>query len=156
MGYAADTNDAGESLFVAHIDFDGGSRSSKGLGAIDTRAFRLGVIGPFNPIIPGAELTGTGDGRLFAFYTGPQPTGSHIAEIDKTSGRILSQDTLRVGTTQDAFAFAYWGGEFWIFTSAAGPSTVTRYDLATKTETTVASAPNTIVGAGVSTCAPSQ
>ena len=55
-----------------------------------------------------------------------------------------------------ALAFAFWGGDFWIFTSPGGSTTVTKYDPLTQGETAVTTLGSTIVGAGVSTCAPAK
>jgi len=111
-----------------------------------------------SPPIPGPELTGTGAGQLFGFYTNPDPTGtgSHIVQIDPSTGVLLMDYPLQVGMPNDAWAFAYWGGVFWVFTSPApgGQTTVTRFDPVTRSETTATTLGATVVGAGVSTCAP--
>jgi hypothetical protein len=160
MGYAANTGDAGETLYVAEGNVTISPRpNSQGLAAIDTQSFVLSYVAPFTPPIPGPELTGTGDGRLFGFYTNADTPGSHIIEIDRTTGRVLADSPLQVGDPSDAYAFAFWGGVFWVFTAApvgttGGPTTVTRFDPSTGSESNVATLPSTIVGAGVSTCAP--
>ena len=153
MGYVADTNDPGETLYVSENTFNA---PSKGLGYIDTTSFTLHVVGAFNPSIPRSELTGTGDGRLFSFYPDDTQPGSHLSEVDKTNARIIAANALRVGQPNSAFAFAFWGGDFWIFTSPGGPSQVTRFRPSDGTETPMTTMPSTIVGAGVSTCAPQQ
>src|SRR5215467_127517 len=48
MGYAADTTDTGETLYVAEGSFTG---PSKGLASIDTTSYTLSFIGSFNPPI---------------------------------------------------------------------------------------------------------
>ena len=147
MGYAG-IADGGETLFVAG-NTNGGQ--SLGLGMIDTTAFTLGVVGQFNPHLPNCELSGTGGGQLFGFC--PQGTGSLLVEIDPANANVISTHTLNAGTNATSFAFAFWGGDFWIFTGN-GNSTVTEYDPVTKKESNVTTAPIEIVGAGVSTCAP--
>lgn len=163
MGYTANTaGDAGETLYVAEGNVTISPRpNSQGLASIDTQAFVLSYVAPFTPPIPGPELTGTGDGRLFGFYTNADTPGSHIIEIDRTTGRLLADSPLQVGDPSDAYAFAFWGGVFWVFTAApvgatGGPTTVTRFDPSTGSESNVTTLPSTIVGAGVSTCAPVQ
>jgi hypothetical protein len=151
MGYAADTNDAGETLYVAQAS---SGQTSHGLATIDTTTMKASFVGQFTPPIQGAELTGTGDGRLFAFFTNPTGSGSHIVEVDRTTGAILGDNPLMVGAPEDGYAFAFWGGVFWVFTEQQGPTTVTRFDPSTKSETTVTTMNDTVVGAGVSTCAP--
>jgi hypothetical protein len=156
MGFVSDSNDTGETLFVADSAFNtmGGRGNSMGIASIDTMAFALNFVGPFTPAIPGPELTGTGDGRLFGFYTNQTGTGSHIVEIDKTTGNLLADNPLQVGNPNDAYAFAFWGGSFWVFTSPGGPSQVTQFNPADMSETPMTTMSGTIVGAGVSTCAP--
>ncbi|HEY2368216.1 MAG TPA: hypothetical protein VGH87_17580 [Polyangiaceae bacterium] len=64
MGFSGDV-DAGETLYIAA---DETNNVTSRLASIDTQTFALDVIGQFQPQ-GGArcELTGTGDGRLFAF-----------------------------------------------------------------------------------------
>jgi hypothetical protein len=138
MGYAGEA-DGGETLYVA----GNGSTFSKGLGFIDTTSFTLN----------NCELSGTGAGQLFGYC--PFNSGAYLQEIDPATAKILSSHQLGVGGNTTAFAFAFWGGDFWIFTATGGNgSTVTQYDPNTQSETPVATAPIQIVGAGVSTCAP--
>jgi hypothetical protein len=158
MGYVANTADAGETLFVAEADAVTGKPSSMGLASIDTTSLALSFVGPFVPPIPGPELTGTADGSLFAFYTNAVGSGSHIVEVDRLTGQIVADSPLQVGSPEDAYAFGFWGGVFWVFTSdspgPAGISQVTRFDPQTGQETNPTTMPEVIVGAGVSTCAP--
>ena len=128
--------------------------NSLGLATIDVGSYVLRFTGSFNPAIPGAELTGTSDGRLYAFFTNAAGSGSHIVELDKATAAITTDDPLQVGSPTDGYAFAVWGGVFWVFTSSASGTQVTEFDPATKTETAVTTFATEIVGAGVSTCAP--
>jgi hypothetical protein len=150
MGYAG-LPDGGERLYV--VDCNGGSSDSLGLGSIDTQSFTLSFIGSFQPTEPSCELTGTGDGRLFGFCLNTSG-GSKVIQIDPTDAHVIAENDLQVGDPNDGFAFAYWGGVFWIFTTPGGTSTVTRFDPDTLSETNVANFAGSIVGAGVSTCAP--
>ena len=156
MGFVANTGDAGETLFVAEDPYTQGKVPSQGLGSIDVKSYVLSFVGPFTPSIPGPELTGTSDGRLFAFYTNAAGGGSHILEVDRTSGKQLADFPLQVGDQTDAYAFGFWGGDFWVFTSpqGSGITTVTQFDPTTAAESTATTFAGVIVGAGVSTCAP--
>jgi len=151
MGFSSDTDDPGETLFVAEADFTG---PSQGLASIDTQTLALSFIGPFSQPLGRMELTGTGDGRLFGFSLDNPGPGSHLSQFDKATAAVLSSIPLAVGAVDDGFAYAFWGGSFYIFTGPGGPSTVTLYDPATQSLQTIGSHPETIVGAGVSTCAP--
>jgi hypothetical protein len=156
MGFVANTGDAGETLFIADAVVTNGKQASKGLGSIDTKTYAATFVGPFSQTIPGPELTGTSDGRLFAFYTNSTASGSHIREVDKATGNVTNDYALKVGTPSDAYAFAFWGGYFWVFTDAVvnAPTTVTRFSPTDGSEANVTTFPEMIVGAGVSTCAP--
>ena len=101
-------------------------------------------------------VTGTGDGRLFAYYT--KTTGqtvSFVGEIEKNTAQVIAADQLDVDQG-NGYAFAFWGGDFYLFTGQGGAagSVVTRFRPADKSTTVVGSYPALIVGAGVSTCAP--
>jgi len=143
MGYAADS-DGGETLYVAGL----GQTQSKGLGFIDTTKFTLTSIHDFQPPQFNCELTGTGAGDLYGFC--PFGSGAWLVHIDKTDGTILDSHQVSAGGSNVSWAFAFWGGDFWLFTN----NIVTKYDPVSQTETKVATAPFNIVGAGVSTCAP--
>ena len=54
-----------------------------------------------------------------------------------------------------AYAFAQWGGVFYVFATVDGDALVHAIDGRTGADTVVlAHLPNRVVGAGVSTCAP--
>jgi hypothetical protein len=147
MGYAGNA-DGGETLYVA----GNATIFAKGLGYIDTQSFTLQLISQFQPQAYNCELSGTSSGRLFGWC--PFGTGSYLIEIDPATAKIIDSRQLSVGGSNLAFAFAFWGGDFWIFSSSSGPSKITRYDPVTQTETTMGTAALRVVGAGVSTCAP--
>jgi hypothetical protein len=155
MGFAADRSDAGETLFVASSD---PSLVTGDRGALDTTAYRLRDIATFSPpVVVHAELSGTGDGRLFAFFE-KGDGGSAIAQVDPTSAKVIAEDDFPRLDQGDAWAFAFWGGDFYLFTAPGDglTSRVTRFRPSDGTQTTVATYPEPIVGAGVSTCAPER
>ena len=143
MGYSND-DDGGETLYVAGL----GNTLSKGLGIIDTQTFKLSEVSAFQPQQNNCELTGTGAGDLYGFC--PFGSGAWLIQIDKTNASVISSHQISAGGNNVSWAFAFWGGDFWLFTN----NNVTKYDPVTKTETLVTTAPVNIVGAGVSTCAP--
>lgn len=153
MGFSSNNGGSAETLFVAGDVTAGGSD----LASIDVTSFTLTDIGTFVPNINRAELTGTGDGRLFAFYQSNSGVGTAIGEIDKTTAAIVAEDQLSTVPLGTGWAFGYWGGDFYTFTAPDGASSVvTRFDPTTKQLTQVANYPSIIVGAGVSTCAPQK
>jgi hypothetical protein len=109
----------------------------------------------------GAEMTGTGDGRVFSFGGVP----SKLIERDKANGNVISTFPLNNLPLTNAFAFSFFAGDFYFFTeSNLNPlfsSKVTHLDYddsdmdgQQQLTTVVMNAPIRIVGAGVSTCAP--
>ena len=159
MGFVANTGDAGETLFVAEANVtDPTARDSKGLASINTTAYQLDFVAPFgvpaSGPVAGPELTGTSDGTLYAFYTNQNGgTGSHIIQVDKDTAAIVHDYVLQVGDPDDAYAFGFWGGNFYVFTGETD-TTVTEFNPATAVETTATTFSGVVVGAGVSTCAP--
>ncbi len=150
-GFAASVDQPGETYFVA------GSKGKSQLGKLDPDTLTGELIGTFSKDIGDAELTGTGDGRLFAFGVVQGMVGAHFAEIDPLDATVLSDATVPTPSDPRAWAFAFWGGDFYFFTSADGENTVVSRLHAEDGAFTPQYAVfpgETIVGAGVSTCAP--
>jgi hypothetical protein len=158
MGFSSDVaGGTTETLYVAGTGTQG-LNNSPGLGKIDLGTFALNPIGQFSgdSKLKGqsAELTGTGDARLFGFFT---TTPVRVAELNKSSGAVMSDWPVNGLATPLAWAFSFWGGSFYLYTSDGfANSTVTKFDPSTMTVDTsyVLTAPTIIDGAGVSTCAP--
>lgn len=107
--------------------------TSKGLASLDTSTLHLSYIGAYDALGSSAELTGTGDGRLFGRFFGPTWT---VAEIDRSTAAILSQapqPAVGILGNSGAFAFAFWGGAFFIFVSDGSVTDVYEYDPANAT-----------------------
>lgn len=139
MGYSLNGDPAnGETLYV----------SGAGLASLDTKTFDLTFLGSLT--YGRTELTGR-DKQLFAFSVG----SGVIAGLNKTTG--ATEVVYRTSAVNDraAFAFAQWGGDFWVFTGN-DHSIVTQYSPADdKSAIVVKNTGMLIVGAGSSTCAPS-
>jgi hypothetical protein len=152
MGYStnsASTTD--ETLFI------GNSETNK-LGSLDPATGTTKLVASLPSA--GAEFTGNAAGELWAFM--PQTDPPSVAQINKTTGAALKTFQLpqlpsAVGASL-AWAFAFWGGDYYLFyySSSTDNSTnvwrlktdgspVTKY---------ISDTGLTIVGAGVSTCAP--
>jgi hypothetical protein len=123
------------------------------LGAIEPSDLSVQILGGVN--YDGGELTGTGDGRLFAF-AGANP--AKLVEYDKSDASEIATTSLVGLDLTQAFAFAHYDGDFFFFTEetvGAVNSKVTYYDPDVPgVYTNIVTAPIRIVGAGVSTCAP--
>jgi len=157
MGYSKDLNDSAETLYVSSDIGTGCDMTlASQLGSIDTTAFTLSVVGTFSPSINCAELTGTREGQLFAFYPINANNDSAIGQIDRTTAQVTNQSNL-IGVKQGGgWAFAFWGGDFYTFTAPppANTTVVTRFRPSDGSITEVAQSTERVVGAGVSTCAP--
>jgi hypothetical protein len=138
MGFAKDDSGDGETLYV----------EGDGLGMIDTKTLQIDLVGATGLGL--AELTGTGNGLLYAFHV----SSGRVAKLDKTTGAVQATYRTAAVDTNASWAFAHWGGDFWLFTGHQ-TSKVTRYSPATDTSAVVVEdAKILIVGAGSSTCAP--
>ncbi|WP_437729833.1 hypothetical protein [Sorangium sp. So ce1335] len=156
MGFSSDlSRPEAEELFVAGTT----NTPDIGLGKIDGSS--LTPVGEFTGSLRGesAELTGTGDGRLFGFFT---TSPVQLAEIDKETGEIIEAKELRGIETPSAWAFSFWGGDFYFYTAPdpfRSPSRTTNVSRYRPSDGSIDTAYMTnigfrIVGAGVSTCAP--
>ena len=158
MGYSSDNaGSSAETLYVAGVGNAGGS--GNGLGLVDFGKGVVGPIGPFTGTLKGqnAELTGTGDGRLYGFFT---TSPVRVAQIDKSTGGTQTPVTMTGVQVPNDWAFSFWGGHFYLYTSlgqgTGNGSDVTDYDPGSGSiDTTYMTGIGfDIVGAGVSTCAP--
>lgn len=142
MGFVGDPDGATDTLYIAEPGQ---------LDTLDVNTFRVSEVGAFIP--ERAELTGTGDGRLFTYFEPQNATSTVIDQVDPTSGAIVASSPLSMVSIFD-FAFGYWGGDFYIFNGSGTTSTVTRFSPGDGSQVVIAMLPESIVGAGVSTCAP--
>jgi len=155
MGFSANGVGATtDTLFVTDDELQTPS-SNRGLAMIDTSSLSLTPVAQYDQLQgEEAELTGTGDGRLFGAFEGSPYT---VAEIDKTTGHIISvalQSGINYAPSSSSLAFAFWGGDFWLFIGPGGTTDVFQYQPSAKTTTKRETESFEIVGAGVSTCAP--
>lgn len=156
MGFATNSIGPTEDLFVAGDD-NQNNGGAGGLARITPGPFSLDFVGDFSPTIDSAELTGTGDGRLYAFYTkGTARIPSFIGEIDPATASVLGERRFDTVDQGNGWAFAFWGGDFYMFHAPGGTTRVTRWRPADDSVSQVATTSLRIVGAGVSTCAPQQ
>jgi hypothetical protein len=158
MGFATDgTSGAAETLYLS--DHDG-----KGLAKLDTTSMKVTAVGAYTGQLAGisSELTGTGDGKLFGFFTTlPNAT---VAQIDKNAGALSGMSSLMDTPPRTAWAFSFYAGVFYVYTAGDPASSlpkdgvgsdVTLYDPVANTTKIVKSKVGfRIVGAGVSTCVP--
>jgi hypothetical protein len=124
-------------------------------------SYSISRVGPMSAVREySPELTGLGDATLWGFY--PGLSTAFVQQIDKNTGGATGPQRAipgGLGGTVAAWAFAQWGGKFYLFVTTTNGitenSTVRTIDRMTGQYQLVAqNLPYTIVGAGVSTCAP--
>ncbi|GMU60335.1 MAG: hypothetical protein AMXMBFR34_20980 [Myxococcaceae bacterium] len=155
MGFVANAPGSHEeTLFI--------SGSPLGGSLLSTRFGTLSTVPPYEISLRGTlagapELTGTGDATLWGFF--PDAAQPRVVQLDKDTGGELSPAfaaTPLTGSPQ-AWAFAFWGGDFWIFLERDVDPSTTLWRLNGQTGAVTNLSRDTgrrIVGAGVSTCAP--
>jgi hypothetical protein len=160
MGFVSDSaGSTDETLYVTDTSAGGGGASR--VATIDTDTLALTPIGNIS-VQP--EFTGTGLGELWAFAPPGQGTSTGVVQqLDKSNASTLQNfplslpqpDPFALGT---AWAFAAWGGFFYVFYQGPVATTdVYIFDPNSGTANKNRNLANLrIVGAGVSTCAPTE
>lgn len=125
------------------------------LGRVDLATMDMEIVGTADLVPTGyyqiADLTGTGDSRLFGFFAGDTAA---IAELDESDSTLVTDDLLEIGVGSP-WAFAQWAGRLWLFSPSGGSSQIRAYDPATQAIEQVSDGIGiSVVGAAVSTCAP--
>lgn len=154
MGFVSDAEGSSEeTLYVAGGSATGIGTGTASLGWIDMTTLTLTGIAP----VPGwPELTGTGLGELWGFF----PHSSEVHKLNKYNGDVLQTYPLSIPTgSTEAWAFAFWGGDFYIFNKLSLDASTNVFKLEMDDSTTseiIHDSGYRIVGAGVSTCAPTS
>jgi hypothetical protein len=157
MGFSTDTSGGDtDTLFVAGgADVSGASTST--LAKLDTTSMSATTVGT---VTGWPELTGTGTAELWGWFPSDETgtTTPRVEKLDKTSGAPLQTFNLSSLTgAPSAWAFAFWGGDFWVFLAKDLDFSTTVYQIDGTNGTIKGMTPTgsrLIVGAGVSTCAP--
>ena len=121
------------------------------LAILDPEDWEVDIMGALkgNP-----EFTGNARGELWGFFTTTNPP--QVARLDKNTGRLLDTWKLpSLSSYPSAWAFAFWGGSFYIFYAALMATSTNVYRVEDGViEPYMIDTGKRIVGAGVSTCAP--
>jgi hypothetical protein len=156
MGFVSLTEGSdAETLYVAggpYADFVPGGTAR--LGQIDPTTLALTPIGP----VPGwPELTGTGGGELWAFFPATTPPSVRLLNRESAeSDRTIDLAELDISDVIN-WAFAFWGGRLHLFLQQRSDPSTSIWRLDPSTEELIEARTDigySIVGAGVSTCAP--
>jgi len=158
MGFVSDVaGGASETLYIAGGPEAGVGGGSSTFGAIRTADWSVSTLGP---VAGSPELTGNGEAELWGFFPDAMPMA--VRQLDKSTGATLREfDVSSIDTSflpiPSAWAFAYWGGRYYIFYLGALGTSSSIFRLTPDTGAVEVVIPDTgyrIVGAGVSTCAP--
>jgi hypothetical protein len=158
MGFSTDTvGGSTDTLYIAGgaADTGNGLRSSSTFDTLDTSSMAAASLGSVNGE---PELTGNSNAELWGWF--PSLTGTaKIEKIDKASGSALvtyEESALGDGSEPTAWAFAFYGGDYFVFLATEDSTTtnVSQINGSNGSVIGTASTNTTIVGAGVSTCAP--
>jgi hypothetical protein len=142
----------GERLFLSQEILPDPTKAdppTRALGTVDTTSLSASLVS--NVSMGNTDLSGTGDGRLYAFE---KQTGNwaNLVELDPTSGAVLSKTLLAGIQIGSDWAVAAWGGDIYLFNGGV----VADYHPSTQL-VTYPPGPATqfvVFGAGVSSCAP--
>ncbi len=127
------------------------------LASLSTQTIQSTVIGSMSGW---AELSGNAKAELWAYI--PRGSTPRLERINKATGATLQTINLAtpIGSPQ-TWAFASWGGDFWVFLKRDSDQATIVYQVDGTTgaikstiDTNSVGTSRTIVGAGVSTCAP--
>lgn len=147
MGFATDSDTTWrDTLYIAN---------DNQLARMDTATWS---VSPMGSLPSQSELTGNADGELWAILPLEEP--AQLVRLNKDTAAVeytLHMTAMPDPYTIDAFAFATWGGDFWVFIRTYGMGHSTDVYRVTSTGHTTRVAVDTgmdVVGAGVSTCAP--
>lgn len=149
MGYATDSATTWrDQLYIAN---------GRQLASLDTATMRLTTVASMPSQ---SELTGNAEGELWAFL--PLESPAELRRIDQFTGTVA--ETLRISgfptpTDIDTFAFAAWGGELYAFVRVYGVGSSTdvyRVESSGRLTRVATRIGINVVGAGVSTCAPTS
>ena len=156
MGFSTDMiGGTTDTLFIAGGPdlVDGEEPSTSTLATVNDTSWTATGAGTVNGW---PELTGNSNAELWGWF--PDTNNPKVEQINKTTGAAIQTYTeTSLAGEPTAWAFAFYGGDYWIFLQKGLETNTTVYQMV-GSNGTIASQTNadglTIVGAGVSTCAP--
>ena len=101
------------------------------------------------------EMSGTANAELWAFFANSFPP--RVAQVNPSNGTEIRQIDIDIDGDANAWAFAHWGGQFWVFYKGFEDASTRVFEVNPADDSVVEVISDTgryIVGAGVSTCAP--
>lgn len=158
MGFSTDAAGGNtDKLYIAGSN-DASTTSNAMLATLDVSSFTVSMV-PGGSIQGSPELTGNANAELWGFF--PDPTNPKIQGINKATGAAIAPAPLpaQLKGMPSGWAFAFYGGDYWVFLSkttglSETPTSVYQVSPAGVLKSTTPTTNRKIVGAGVSTCAP--
>lgn len=154
MGFSTDAvGGSSDTLYIAGGAAGAITNPTSKMATLDVSSMTASSLGT---VTGWPELTGTGNAELWGFF--PDAAGTRVEQLNKTTGAALkTYQAPALAGMPAAWAFAFWGGDFWIFLMKTGETSTTVYQMNSMTGAITGQTAfpgRTIVGAGVSTCAP--
>lgn len=161
MGFSSDIpNGLTEKLYLGgttsmNFALNGGCN----LGSLDLKTMQINSVGAIPKNLGCPDMSGNGNAELYGFF--PQTNPAQVVKMDKATGQPVKNWVLPAGAfgSVQAWAFAGWGGKFWLFFQGGADITTAVWSLEPATGVAKKVLNNTgyvVVGAGVSSCAPSK
>lgn len=152
MGFSTDQmGGSTDKLFVA--GGAGPTDPTSTLATIDTSTMQATMVGT---VQGWPELTGNGNAELWGWF--PDANHPRVEKINKQTGAADMTFPLdQLAGQPSAWAFAFWGGDYWVFLAKDFDFNSTVYQISGMDGSIKSTTPapgRNIVGAGVSTCAP--
>ncbi len=164
MGFSVDSSGSNDETFYVSDnggpggDCNASSPSSgcmgKGLGTIDTTTMILTPLGPYTGALPATTPSSPGPAKGTFSGSSPPPPDRTARSTRRPARRASPTSLPTVNAANGGYAFSFWGGDFYFYTAPSNETKVTHLETSTGTTTTSPELSFTIVGAGVSTCAP--
>jgi hypothetical protein len=151
MGFMFDPNTNKDTLYIA----GGPQLTTSGmcsLATVSMPSLQVTTLGQVKEGWP--ELSGTGDGSLWGFYPADSSAKYQAAmvRLDPKNGAALETYHYANVTEAGSWAMKFWGGKFWIF--VGNSIYAVDRDSPKTAKSIMTNTGRSIVGAGVSTCAP--
>jgi hypothetical protein len=151
LAFLPDPADPQQDVLHASLQYGMAPGTVSEIGRVDLAALSITPLGTTEATV---KITGTGDGRLYGFGA------LSIYEYEPATIAELSQQSVSLPVQSfPGNAFAFWGGDLWIFeATSSNPDTASTtaflVDQTTGMTTAEATVDLYVTGAGISTCAP--
>lgn len=141
-----------ETLYIAGGSVDGIGSGEPQFGYINLPSLEVTLIGTIGGW---PEMSGTANADLWAFF--PNTSPPRVAQVVPSTGQEVRSIPIELEGDANAWAFAHWGGKFWVFYKGFDDASTRVFEVNPGDDSVREVIQDTgryIVGAGVSTCAP--